>query len=75
MGILSMLVKLGVDATKFETDLKRVQGLGEKFGTSFKNAVTSKLGQAFAASAIVGFLCRKLSNSVLMKSPTTLLTV
>tara|TARA_R110000868_G_scaffold176722_1_gene414642 strand:- start:800 stop:1873 length:1074 start_codon:yes stop_codon:yes gene_type:complete len=55
MGILSMLVKLGVDATKFETDLKRVQSLGEKFGTSFKNAVTSKLGQAFAASAIVGF--------------------
>jgi hypothetical protein len=55
MGVLSLLVKLGVDAAKFEMDLKRVQSLGEKFGTSFKNAVTNKLGQAFAASAVVGF--------------------
>ena len=55
MGILSMLVKIGVDAVKFETDLKRLQGLGEKFGNSFKSAVTSKLGQALTASAIVGF--------------------
>jgi len=62
MGILSMLVKLGVDATKFEMDLKRVQSLGEKFGTSFKNAVTSRLGQAFAASAVVGFT-RHLMNA------------
>lgn len=52
---MSLLVKLGVDATKFEMDMKRVQSLGEKFGTSFKNAVSSKLGQAFAASAVIGF--------------------
>ena len=62
MGILSMLVKLGVDATKFETDLKRVQGLGEKFGTSFKNAISNKLGQAFAASSVVAFT-KHLMNS------------
>ena len=55
MGILSILVKLGVDAAKFEMDLKKVQGLGEKFGTSFKNAISNKLGQAFAASSVIAF--------------------
>jgi hypothetical protein len=55
MGILSILFKIGVDATKFETDLKRVQGLGEKFGNSFKSAITSKLGQALTVGAVVGF--------------------
>jgi hypothetical protein len=55
MGILSMLFKIGVDATKFEMDLKRVQSLGEKFGNSFKSAVTSKLGQALTVGAVVGF--------------------
>lgn len=55
MGILSMLFKIGVDATKFEMDLKRVQSLGEKFGNSFKSAVTSKLGQALGVGAVVAF--------------------
>jgi hypothetical protein len=55
MGILSILFKIGVDATKFETDLKRVQGLGEKFGNSFKSAITSKLGQALTVGAVLGF--------------------
>lgn len=55
MGILSMLVKIGVDAVKFETDLKRLQSLGEKFGSSFKSAITSKLGQALSAGAVIGF--------------------
>ena len=50
-----MLFKIGVDATKFEMDLKRVQSLGEKFGNSFKSAVTSKLGQALTVGAVVGF--------------------
>lgn len=50
-----MLVKIGVDAVKFETDLKRIQSLGEKFGSSFKAAITSKLGQALSAGAIIGF--------------------
>jgi hypothetical protein len=62
MGILSILVKLGVDAAKFEMDLKKVQSLGEKFGTSFKSAISNKLGQAFAASSVVAFT-KHLMNS------------
>lgn len=50
-----MLFKIGVDATKFEMELKRIQSLGEKFGNSFKSAITSKLGQALTVGAVVGF--------------------
>jgi hypothetical protein len=55
MGILSMLVKLGIDSTQFEMGIKRAQGLGEKFGTSFKGAVRSKLGAALSVAAIAAF--------------------
>ena len=55
MGILSMLVKLGIDSTQFEMGIKRAQGLGEKFGTSFKGAVASKLGAALSVAAIAAF--------------------
>jgi hypothetical protein len=55
MGILSMLVKLGIDSTQFETGIKRAQGLGEKFGTSFKGAVASKLGAALSVAAVAAF--------------------
>ena len=55
MGILSMLVKLGIDSTQFEMGIKRAQGLGEKFGTSFKGAVASKLGAALSVAAVAAF--------------------
>ena len=55
MGILSMLVKLGLDSSQFEMGIKRAQGLGEKFGTSFKGAVASKLGAALSVAAIAAF--------------------
>ena len=55
MGILSMLVKLGIDSSQFEMGIKRAQGLGEKFGTSFKGAVASKLGAALSVAAIAAF--------------------
>jgi hypothetical protein len=55
MGILSMLVKLGIDSTQFEMGIKRAQGLGEKFGTTFKGAVASKLGAALSVAAIAAF--------------------
>lgn len=55
MGILSMLFKIGVDSTAFELSLKRMQSLGEKFGNSFKSAVTSRLGQALSVGAVYGF--------------------
>lgn len=50
-----MLVKLGIDSTQFEMGIKRAQGLGEKFGTSFKGAVASKLGAALSVAAIAAF--------------------
>jgi len=55
MGVLSLLVKLGVDSTAFEMGLKRAQGLGEKFGNSFKNAVTSRLSAALSVAAVTSF--------------------
>jgi hypothetical protein len=55
MGILSMLVKLGIDSTQFEMGIKRAQGLGEKFGATFKGAVASKLGAALSVAAIAAF--------------------
>lgn len=55
MGILSMLVKLGIDSSQFEMGIKRAQGLGERFGTSFKGAVASKLGAALSVAAIAAF--------------------
>jgi len=55
MGILSMLVKLGIDSTQFEMGIKRAQGLGERFGSTFKGAVASKLGAALSVAAIAAF--------------------
>ena len=55
MGILSMLVKLGIDSSQFEMGIKRAQGLGERFGTSFKGAVASKLGAALSVAAVAAF--------------------
>ena len=55
MGILSMLVKLGVDSTQFEMGIKRAQSASEKFGSSFKSAVTTKVGAALSVAAITGF--------------------
>lgn len=55
MGVLSLLVKLGIDSTAFEVGVKRAQSIGEKFGSSFKNAVTSQLGAALSVAAVTGF--------------------
>lgn len=53
MGILSLLVKIGVDSSQFETGVKRVEGIGSRFGSNFSSAITSKLGKAFGVTAIV----------------------
>ena len=50
-----MLVKLGVDSTQFEMGVKRAQSIGEKFGNSFKSAVTSKLAGALSVAAVTAF--------------------
>lgn len=55
MGILSLLVKLGIDSTDFEMGVKRAQSVGEKFGSSFKSAVTSRLAGALSVAAVTGF--------------------
>jgi hypothetical protein len=55
MGVLSLLVKLGVDSTNFEMGIKRAQSMGEKFGASFKSAVTSRLTGALSIAAVTGF--------------------
>ena len=58
MGILSLLVKIGVDSSQFETGVKRVEGIGSRFGSNFSSAITSKLGKAFGATAIIAELLR-----------------
>jgi len=55
MGILSMLVKLGIDSTQFEIGIKRAQSIGERFGSSFKSAITSRLSGALSIAAVTGF--------------------
>lgn len=55
MGILSMLVKIGVDSSNFESGIKRVQNVGEKFGTNFKSAVATKIGAALSVTAIAAY--------------------
>lgn len=55
MGVLSLLVKLGIDSTAFEMGVKRAQSIGEKFGSSFKGAVVSKLGAALSVAAVTAF--------------------
>lgn len=55
MGILSMLVKIGVDSSAFDAGLKRAQSVGERFGSSFKASVTTKLGAAFSVAAITAY--------------------
>lgn len=55
MGVLSLLVKLGLDSAAFEMGVKRAQSVGEKFGNSFKSAVTSKIGAALSVAAIAAY--------------------
>jgi len=55
MGILSMLVKLGLDSSQFEMGIKRAQSAGDKFGSSFKSSITSKIGGALSIAAVTGF--------------------
>lgn len=55
MGVLSLLVKLGIDSVAFEMGVKRAQSIGEKFGSSFKNAVTSRLSNAFSVASVTAY--------------------
>lgn len=50
-----MLVKLGIDSTQFEMGIKRAQSVGEKFGNSFKSAVSSRLAGALSVAAVTAF--------------------
>ena len=55
MGVLSLLVKLGLDSSAFEMGVKRAQSVGERFGSSFKSAIAGKLGAALSIAAIGAF--------------------
>jgi len=46
-------VKIGVDSSQFETGVKRVEGIGSRFGSNFSSAITSKLGKVFGATAVI----------------------
>lgn len=55
MGVLSLLVKLGLDSSAFEMGVKRAQSVGERFGSSFKTAIAGRLGAALSIAAIGAF--------------------
>ena len=46
-------MKIGVDSSQFETGVKRVEGIGSRFGSNFSSAITSKLGKVFGATAVI----------------------
>lgn len=50
-----MLVKLGLDSSQFEMGIKRAQSAGDKFGSSLKSSITSKIGGALSIAAVTGF--------------------
>lgn len=55
MSFFSMLFKIGVDGTQFETGMKRVQSTGTAFAKDFKKEVGSTLAAMFAVDKVVEY--------------------
>lgn len=55
MAFFSILFKLGVDGSQFETNLKRAQSAGTAFAKDFKKEVGASLASAFAVGSVVAF--------------------
>jgi hypothetical protein len=55
MALFSLIARLGLDGTNFETGILRAQGAGQKFAGFLKREVGGAIGGAFTATAILGF--------------------
>ena len=54
MAILSLIAKLGLDGSTFETGLKRAKSLTDKF----RSSVGAQLGAAMSVAAVTAFAAK-----------------
>src|SRR5436190_12893664 len=52
MGLMQLLVRLGLDATGYETGLKKAQSSAAGFGQDLKSHIGGKIKQAFSLESI-----------------------
>jgi hypothetical protein len=55
MGLMSFLVKLGLDGTQFETGMVRAKSAGDRFAADFKRSVGSTLASVFAVDKLAEY--------------------
>jgi hypothetical protein len=52
MGLMSFMVKLGLDGTQFETGMVRAKSAGDRFAADFKRSVGNTLASVFAVDKV-----------------------
>jgi hypothetical protein len=62
MGFLSLIAKLGLDTSGFESGLKRSEGMAQQSGNTMGNALRSKIGSALGSTAIVGVALHRIAK-------------
>jgi hypothetical protein len=55
MGLMSFMVKLGLDGTQFETGMVRAKSAGDRFAADFKRSVGSTLASVFAVDKLAEY--------------------
>jgi len=55
MGLMSFMVKLGLDGTQFETGMVRAKSAGDRFAADFKKSVGSTLASVFAVDKLAEY--------------------
>jgi len=55
MGLMSFMVKLGLDGTAFETGMVRAKSAGDRFAADFKRSVGSTLASVFAVDKLAEY--------------------
>ena len=55
MGLMSFMVKLGLDGSKFETGMVRAKSAGDRFASDFKRSVGNTLASVFAVDKLAEY--------------------
>ena len=55
MGLMSFMVKLGLDGTQFETGMVRAKSAGDRFAADFKRSVGNTLASVFAVDKLAEY--------------------
>src|ERR1041384_4312393 len=53
MGLMQLIVRLGLDATSYETGLKRAQSSARSFGNELTSEIGGRIASVFAPAAVV----------------------